>query len=72
MEKLKKQSSTLKTRLNFEFLLDRTSAAIKPVQVNCMMITSSMLPYSIFSNKVSISDVKIFYSCCKEEKVNPF
>ena len=72
MEKLKKQSSTLKTRLNFEFLLDRTSAAIKAVQVNCMMMPPSMLHYSIVSNKVSISDVKNFYSCCKEEEFNPF
>ena len=69
IDKLKKQSLTYRTILNFEFLLGKTSGAIKPVQVNSMMITSSMCPYSIVSNKVSTAfQTKNFNSCCKEEQ----
>ena len=47
IEKLKKQSSTQKARVNFEVLLSKTSGAIKLVQGACMMITLSMWLYSI-------------------------
>ena len=53
MEKLKKQSSTQRTRLNFEFLLGKTSGAIELVQGTWMTVTLSMWPYSIVSKKVS-------------------
>ena len=54
MEKLKKQSSTLKTGLNFEFLLGRTLRVMKPVQVSLLHVDNfKHVPYSIVSNKVS-------------------
>ena len=66
MEKLKKQSSTNKTRLNFQFLLCKTLGAIKPVQVNCMMITCG--PTQLFQASFqSHCRHKNFNSCYKKE-----
>ena len=66
MEKLKKQSSTHKTRLNFQFLLCKTLGAIKPVQVNCMMTTCG--PTQLFQASFqSHCRHKNFNSCFKEE-----
>ena len=64
MEKLKKQSPTQKTGLNFEFLLGRTSGAIKPAQGNCMMITSSMCPIQLFQTR--------FQLYCRHENSNSY
>ena len=70
MEKLKKQSSTLKTGLNFEFLLGRTLREQWSLYklAYFMLITSSMCPIQLFQTRFQLyCRHKNFNSCCKEE-----
>ena len=67
MKKLKKQSSTSKAVLTFEFLHGKTSGAIKCVQVNCL-ITLSMCPIQLLQTRFQLHfRQNYFNSCCKEE-----